>query len=117
MSSELLHVHFEQVGDQILVHAVGEVDLATAPLLNQALSEASAAPGARSVVVNLTKVDFFSAAGLTTLLTATRHGDDAGIPVVVVTHPGQPPHRTITITGLHSALSLIDSIDQALGAT
>lgn len=114
MSSELLRVHYEQIGDQIVVHAHGEVDLATAPLLDQVLRTATTVPGARRVVVNLTEVDFFGAIGLTALLTATRHGDDTGIPIVVVTHPGQPPHRVITITGLHCQLVLIDSLDHAL---
>jgi anti-sigma B factor antagonist len=113
MRSELLRVHREQIGDQIVVHAVGEVDLATAPLLDQALSQATAAPSARWVVVNLTKVDFFGAVGLTVLLTATRHGHATGVPIVVVTHPGQPAHRTITITELHRTLALIDSFDHA----
>jgi anti-anti-sigma factor len=114
MRSELLRVYCEQIGDQIVVHAVGEVDLATAPLLDQALSKATAVPAARWVVVDLTKVDFFGAVGLTVLLTATRHGHVTGVPVVVVTHPGQPAHRTITITELHRKLALIDSLDHAL---
>jgi anti-sigma B factor antagonist len=113
MRSELLRVHLEQIGDQIVVHAVGEVDLATAPLLDQALSQATTAPAARWAVVNLTKVDFFGAVGLTVLLTATRHGHATGVPVVVVTHPGQPAHRMITITELHRTLALIDSLDHA----
>jgi anti-sigma B factor antagonist len=111
---ELLRVYREQIGDQIVVHAVGEVDLATAPLLDQALRKATAAPAPRWVVVNLTKVDFFGAVGLTVLLTATRHGYAIGVPVVVVTHPGQPAHRTITITELHRKLALINSFDHAL---
>lgn len=113
MSSELLRTHHEVVGDQIVVHVIGEVDLSTAPLLDQALSEATAAPGARPVVVNLTQVGFLGAAGLTVLLAATRAGDDAGIPVVVVACSGQPPHRTIITAGLHRTLALIDSLDQA----
>jgi anti-sigma B factor antagonist len=113
MRSELLRVYREQIGDQIVVHAVGEVDLATAALLDQALSEAIAAPAARWVLVNLTKVDFFGAVGLTVLLTATSRGYATGVPVVVVTHPGQPAHRTITITELHRTLALIDSLDHA----
>ncbi|MGH3899790.1 MAG: STAS domain-containing protein [Pseudonocardiaceae bacterium] len=114
MSNELLHVHYEQIGDQIVVHAHGEVDLATAPLLDQVLRTATGVSGARRVVVNLTEVGFFGAIGLAALLTATRHGDDTGIPIVIVTHPGQPPHRMITIIGLHSTLVLVDSLDHAL---
>jgi len=114
MRSELLRVYREQVGDAIIVHAVGEVDLATAPLLDQALSEATAAPRTRRVVVNLTRIHFFGAVGLTVLLTAIHHGYTTGIPVVVVTHPGQPAHRTITITELHRKLTLIDSFDHTL---
>lgn len=112
MNSELLRTHCELVGDQIVVHVIGEVDLSTAPLLDQALSEATAVPGARPVVVNLTQVGFFGAAGLTVLLAATRAGDDAGIPVVVVACPGQPPRRTIITARLHNTLALIDSLDQ-----
>jgi anti-anti-sigma factor len=111
VSSELLRVQCAPIGDQIVVHAVGEVDLVTTSLLDQALRMATAAPGVRRVVVNLTKIDFFGAIGLTTLLTGTRHGDDTGVPVVIVTHPGQPPHRVITITELHNKLALIDSLD------
>lgn len=114
MESELLHVYCEQIGDQIVVHAVGEVDLTTAPLLDQALSKATAAPTTRWVVANLTKVAFFGAVGLTVLLAATHHGGATGVAVVVVTRPGQPAHRTITITELHRTLALIDSPDHAL---
>jgi anti-sigma B factor antagonist len=114
MSSDLLHVYREQIGDQVVVHAVGEVDLATAPLLDQALRKATATPTTRWVVVNLTRVDFFGAVGLTVLLTAIRHGHATGVAVVVVTQPGQPAHRTITITELHRKLALIDSLDHAL---
>jgi anti-sigma B factor antagonist len=106
--NEPLRVRWEQTGHQIVVHAAGDVDLATAPLLVLALSEATAAPGAREVVVDLTKVEFFGAIGLTTLLTATCHGEDTGVPVVVITHPGQPPHRTITLCQLQNELRVID---------
>jgi len=114
VSSELLHVRCEQIGDRIVAHAVGEVDLATAPLLHEALRKATAARGARQVVINLTKVDFFGAIGLTVLLTATRDGEDTGVSVLVVTHPGQPAHRVITITDLHHELELIGSADPTL---
>jgi anti-anti-sigma factor len=114
MSSELLRVYCEQAGGQVVFHAVGEVDLVTAPQLDQTLSKATAAPSARWVVVNLTKVDFFAAIGLTVLLTATHRGYATGVPVTVITQPGQPAHRTILITELHRKLRLADSLDHAL---
>jgi hypothetical protein len=46
VSSELLHARCDQIGDQLVAHAVGEVDLATASLLPQALRKATAARGA-----------------------------------------------------------------------
>jgi anti-anti-sigma factor len=114
MSNKLLHIRCEQIGDQIVVHAVGEVDLATATQLHDALRKATAASGARQVVVNLTKVDFFGAIGLTVLLSATRDGEDTGVSVLVVAHPGHPAHRTITVTGMHQELALINSVHHAL---
>jgi anti-anti-sigma factor len=79
-----------------------------------ALSEATAAPGAREVVVNLTKVEFFGAIGLTALLTATHRSETTGVPVIVVTHPSQPPHQTITICQLQNELTVIDIPDHGL---
>jgi anti-anti-sigma factor len=114
MRSDLLHVYREQIGDQTVLHVVGEVDLTTAPLLDRALSRATATPTTRWVVVNLTRVGFFGAVGLTVLLAATRHGYATGVAVVVVAQPGQPAHRTITITELHRRLALIDSPHHAL---
>ena len=114
MSSTLLQVRCEQIGDQIVVHPVGEVDLTTAPLLHQALGKATAVRGARQVVVDLTEVGFFGAVGLTVLLAATRHGDDIGVSVLVVADRGQPAHRTITITDMQHELTLVDSLPRAL---
>jgi anti-anti-sigma factor len=108
--NELLCVRWEQIDHQIVVHVAGEVDLATVPLLVQALSEAAVAPQARWVVVDLTKVKFFGATGLTALLTATRRGNATGVPVVVVAHPGEPPHRTITICQLQCELTVINTM-------
>jgi anti-anti-sigma factor len=112
VSNELLCVQWKQLGRQIVVHVTGEVDLATVPLLVQALSEAAAAPGAQWIAVDLTRVTFFGAIGLTALLMATRRGEATGIPVVVVTRPDHPAHRTITICQLQSELTIIDALGQ-----
>lgn len=112
MSSELLSVYHEHVGDQIRVHALGEIDFATAPQLDHALDEVAAMSGVRSILVNLTEVGFFSASGLTVLLNATRRGAEIGVPIVVVARPGQPAHRAITLAGLSGILMLLDSTDQ-----
>ena len=116
MINELLSVRWEQIGQQIVVHVAGEVDLTTAPLLVQALREAAAAPQARWVAVDLTEVKFFGAIGLTTLLTASRRGEVTGVPIVVVSRPGQPSHRTITMGQLQGELTVIDTLGHGCSA-
>jgi anti-anti-sigma factor len=62
--------------DQLVILATGEVDLATAPLLQTALLDAvSQHP---RVCCDLKNVTFFSAAGVAALLTAHRHALQAG---------------------------------------
>jgi anti-sigma B factor antagonist len=56
--------------DGVIVEVTGEVDLATAPLLEDAL--VSAPPGL-SIIVDLAHVTFLDARGVAALITAQRH--------------------------------------------
>lgn len=62
--------------DQMVLLTEGEIDLATAPLLERALL--AAVEGHSRVCCDLTGVTFFSAAGLTALVTAHRRAADTG---------------------------------------
>jgi anti-anti-sigma factor len=83
--------------DSLVLQAVGEVDMASAPALEQSLLYALES-GASSIVLDLNAVSFIDAAGMRVLLWATatsrRDGDrlriDCGSPVI---------RRLLDITG------------------
>lgn len=97
----------------ITVH--GEVDLLTSPLLLDALRTHLPGPGAQ-LIIDLTAVDFFGAAGLTvldtirheTLTTATR------LRLVANTRPVLLP---LTITGMHTLFDIHPDLTHALRAS
>ena len=84
-----LTVRVDQEDDSVAVRAVGELDIASSPALEQSLLHAFES-GAPSIVLDLTAVSFIDAAGLRVLLwaagTSRRDGDrlriDCGSPVV-----------------------------------
>jgi anti-anti-sigma factor len=68
----MLQIGHEVAGDgRIIVAAAGQVDLATAPQLAQALAQARL-EGATGIVVDLADVDFLDSAGVRVLVEAAR---------------------------------------------
>lgn len=94
----------------------GEIDLATAPRLRDAISEAFERSAERRLVVDLTDVDFLACAGLNELLSgdsqARRHG--GRLRIVIGDNPSV--RRTIKITGLDKVLALYPLVTTAITA-
>jgi anti-sigma B factor antagonist len=96
---EAFSVRTEQHGDAAVVVPTGELDLATAPALEDALSRAFDSSAAR-VVLDLRELEFIDSSGLRTLLTARRRSEDAGARFSLVAgHRGL--ERTLEIAGVH----------------
>jgi len=75
-----------EVGDHPVLFVYGEVDVLTAPLLHEALSTMMA-DGETSVFVDLANVTFIDSTGLTALVVAHRHLDEAGGELRLVSVP------------------------------
>jgi anti-anti-sigma factor len=93
----------EERGDMCLVHADGEVDIATAPLLGSAL-ESALASGRATVVVDLRQISFVDCTGIG-LLTAARcraHGQGTRLRILA----GRAVARTAALLELTTALGL-----------
>ena len=115
MTRPLLTTSTELLAEHLVVHVLGEVDLSSAPILDQALADARAAqPAPAAIVADLTGVVFLGSVGLSILLAADARGRDTGVPLIVVATPRSPAHRSIQITALDQVLSLADSVDQAI---
>ena len=98
-----LAVTVENRGEVCVVHADGEVDIATAPLLGRAL-EAGLASGRPTVVVDLRQISFVDCTGIG-LLTAARsraHGQGTRLRILA----GRAVARTAALLELTTALGL-----------
>ncbi|WIV57841.1 STAS domain-containing protein [Amycolatopsis nalaikhensis] len=102
---EPLTVTAQPVPPGTVVLAVrGEVDLCTSPLLQDALLthlRHASAP----LVIDLTDVGFFAAAGLTVLVTARQAAVTAGVRLCVVAN-SRPVLLPLTITGMDRVLDI-----------
>lgn len=101
-----LVVGIDREGDALAVRAAGELDLATASLLEEALWQAFEQHGASSIVVDLTAVRFIDAAGLRLLTWAAGSSRENGHRLGIRCGAGAA-QRMIEATGLERSLPLI----------
>jgi anti-sigma B factor antagonist len=92
----------------------GEMDVYTAPRLQQALQEQTDL-GADRVVVNLAKVEYIDSTGLSALISGHAAMLQIGGALLVVA-PRPRIARLLTITGLASRLSVYSNESDALAA-
>jgi anti-anti-sigma factor len=91
--------------DAAWVRITGELDIATAPQLDQALREAGLL--ARRVVLDLRELTFMDCVGMHVILDASIHAGQGGGQLVVVRGPS-PVDRLFTLTGTSDALEIVD---------
>lgn len=112
MAAEEFSVSANERGDDAIVEVRGEVDLSTAPVLDQHLSRL---PGVHKLVVDLSGVSFLDSSGLGVLVrTSNKLEAHGGVIRLVVNHP--QVLKVLEITGLASTLSVFPTLDQALSA-
>lgn len=100
--------------DVVVVTVIGELDVATAPRLRQAIA-AVTADGHRRVVVDLAGVDFLDSTGLGVLLGAVKRTRSSGGGLALARAVPQVA-RVFEITRLVEILPLHDSVEAAVTA-
>lgn len=91
------------------VHVSGELDLATAPRLEEALADVST----ETLVIDLSGCTFLDSAGIRTLVGAARERSTTGSTLRLVTaDPGIL--RLLEITGVDTLIHVHPSLDAAL---
>ncbi len=107
-----LSVSTRDEAGRTIVAATGEVDVYTAPVLDEALSGVVSG-GATRVVVDLSGVDFLDSTGLSVLVKALKRVRDAdGSLDVVVT--AERVAKVFRITGLDQVIPVHPSLADAL---
>jgi anti-sigma B factor antagonist len=94
-----------QRDEGVLTLAVsGEVDLATSPVVDDAITEALASSGVSAVEVNLSEVEFLDSSGIALLLKGRRSADERGVAYRVTGAQGTPL-EVLRIAGVWDHLS------------
>jgi anti-sigma B factor antagonist len=107
-----LQLEARHEGDVAVVSAAGEIDVFTAPTLDQALA-AQLADGRSRLVVDLAEVSFLDSTGLGVLVKALKGAREAGGSLhLVVT--SERIRKIFDITGLDASMPLFDTVDDAI---
>jgi anti-sigma B factor antagonist len=109
---ELSTILDETREDRAILRVEGEIDLLTAPRLEEAL-EAALRPG-RLVVVDLNAVTFMDSTGLRTLLQAHRGAAGTGGGLAIDAAPGGAAARLLDLAGVRGLF--LDDVEEASGA-
>lgn len=97
--------------DHVLLTATGEIDLASAPLLESEIN-ASLDSGVGLLVIDLIGVTFLDSTGLRSLLATHTKLEEAGSKLALVVASG-PVMRLFDVTGIESALNIYPSVAAA----
>ena len=106
------HIEARTRGSITTLAVRGELDLASSPLLRDALERASAA-GAGLVIIDLRELTFMDSTGLSVLVKAHRQALDAGHRLALV-KGGTQVQRILTLTRVAEHLVIVDDPDQLL---
>lgn len=101
----------EDGGETLLFKLRGSLDLATAPTVRAALSDA-AEKGSQHLIVDLTQLEFLDSTGLGVLIGAHRRAAEHGGSFRLVVSDG-PISRLLNITGLITVFSVYHSLEDA----
>jgi anti-sigma B factor antagonist len=99
----LLTVEEQRFGDRLVLRLEGEIDISSAPRLNEALAAATASD-ADEVWVDLGGVHFIDSTGMSALLRATQELPASRRLAVIC--PAGPARRALELTGIAQLLAL-----------
>jgi anti-sigma B factor antagonist len=103
-------IETSEEGGRLLVRPRGELDLATAPDLEQLLMGRLAGGG--RVVLDLRELSFMDSNGVRVLVTAHARASDDGEDALTIVRPvrGGAVDRIIEVSGIDRALRLVDDV-------
>lgn len=112
MNAAQLTIHNQQTDKGLLIQAIGEVDLTTAPQLRAPLMETVNGGGDGAVIVDLSQVDFIDSAGLALLVEARKQLVKSARPLHVLLTPGRQPERVLKLGRFDTIMNLAYNLDE-----
>lgn len=108
-----LSIEARAMDDRTVLTVRGELDLYTAPALRDRVL-AAAAEGHRRLVIDLSGVPFMDSSGLGVIVACLKRLRESGGDLALVTAPGSPPSKLLSLTGLDRAIPTSSTPDEAL---
>lgn len=113
-----LRIDLQESGSALVLHVSGEIDMNTAPALNERLAaafEAAATTNRAAIVVNFGGVGFLASVGLSVLVAHHQLGASTGTPMLLVVN-SRAVLRSITSAQLDRLFTLHPTVETALAA-
>lgn len=111
LAEDYLHVEQRVEDVAVVLRAVGEVDVHTAPLFAERLAQAATTTSLDRVVVDLREVRFFGSKGISALVVAHQQCRTRGIALRVVAGPAIT--RRLDRVGLLDVLAVCPTLAEA----
>lgn len=95
-----------------IVHVAGELDMVTAPALRAVVTGvfSDGLLTGRTLVFDLTSVDFIGSSGIAVLAEAVQLADTIGLPPVRVVLAARPVRRAVEVTGMDAVLAIFPDL-------
>jgi anti-sigma B factor antagonist len=100
-------------GAAYVVSPAGDLDMATVPIVREAVQRRDREPGTDLLVLDLRRVTFMDTSGLQLLVEQLRRSEQDGHSFAVVRGP-RAVQRLLDVAGLTSALRMVDSPEEAM---
>ncbi len=113
VTTPAFELNSSRAADILIVEVAGEVDMATAPQLAEAVEGAS--DPCRRVVVDLSEVTFLDSSGLNALVTSRRSLAARDVDLRVISPTDHVVRRVFEIAQLTEELGVVETFDAALG--
>jgi anti-sigma B factor antagonist len=113
---QLLTVTDRRVGGALVITATGEVDIATGPKLQAALTSGIHTADVARVVLDLSAVTFLGSRGLVALVDAAAEAGRLDKRFRIAVGNQHPVYRVLEVTGLDKELAVYKTLDEALNA-
>jgi anti-sigma B factor antagonist len=107
-----LSIDDRAIGEGTVLSVRGELDLYTAPALRDRVLAASD-EGQRRIVIDLSGVPFMDSSGLGVIVACLKRLRESGGDLALVTAPGSPPSKLLSLTGLDRAIPTFSTPDEA----
>jgi anti-sigma B factor antagonist len=116
-AEQLMRLSWRSDERYLLLTVEGEVDVLTAPRLQDALREGVADAAARPFVLDMTRVELLASAGLHALFEARGWAEELAEPLRIVVDSARPVVWPLEATGLAALLCLYESLADALAGS